>query len=90
MNHLTPIEVAQFKATFNYFNHTFGTFRFNFAIPMDHIELTVVSTLKIVEMSVREMFDVQRKLRGTDGLDEWIILKLYYANGAQSFMSFDH
>ena len=90
MNYLTSFEIAQIKAAYNYFDHTFGTFKFNFAVPVDHIELTVVSTLEMVEMSVREMFAVQRNLRRTDGLNEWIILKIYYANGAQSFMSFDH
>lgn len=90
MNNLTPSEIAQIKAAYHYFKHSFSTFKFNFTATVDHIELTVVSTLEMVEMSVKEMFGVQKELRRTTGLGEWIILKIYYTNGAQSFMSFDH
>ena len=87
MNYSTQFEI---KKAYNYFNHSFGSFTFKFAKPVEFIELTRVTSFELVELSVQELFALQRDIRRAGGLNEWIILKIYFADGAQSFMSFDH
>ena len=81
---------AEIKATYNYFNKKFANFTFKFKAPVEKIVL-ICDVLPLTELTVPELFKMQKSLRQQGGLAHWITLEIYYADkNAVSYMSFDH
>ena len=84
------MSTKEMKRVFNYFNKKFATFTFNFAKKVKHIYLISDVEPYCEQLSVKELFELQRELRQLGGLANWITLEIHFVNGTFSYMSFDH
>ena len=68
----------------------FGAFTFKFEEKVEKIVLICELFSYNIELSVTELFDLQKRVKRLGGLAHWITLEIYTNKNAVSYLSFDH
>lgn len=88
---IEPMTEEELKKEYNYFNKKFSTFTFKFAKKVDYISLLCdIEPYTCQDLSVKQLFELQKELRRIGGLANWITLEIHFADETFSYMSFDH
>ena len=86
-----PMTEKEMKKKYKYFKQKFTTFTFNFAKRVKCIILLCdVEEYNCQELSVHQLYKLQKELKLNGDLTFWITLEIHFTDKAISYMSFDH